>query len=282
MFWFEPPLVAHWIPERNIWSTKDIHDIKYNEEKQTIAFRSGKLGVHGLVANRFANLPFQSWELKPEIGRNGREYAGVVLNVTAATIQAEFLVRVSSPRRSRVDFPRSFGLSFPCCFPSIAGGSSVSKFIHRRLVDAARTDTRRVRRTGHSDRGNVPSALSYRCSEITVIPARVFCPQRMQRIGCDLFPERDAASYLKGSPIKHPVAENHLRRCMALLSNSYVFSWSRWNATRTFWEIVLQFKEVHGCVAKEVTRLVRFGPVKPWNILFLHLGYTGLCSSGRT
>ena len=76
--------------------------------------------------------------------------------------------------------------------------------------------------------------------------------QRLQHDGLDLFPERDAASYLKGLPIKHPITERHLRECMALLSTSYVFSWSRWNASRSFREIVLQFKEVHGCVAKEV------------------------------
>ena len=78
------------------------------------------------------------------------------------------------------------------------------------------------------------------------------CSQRLQQDGLDLFPERDAASYLKGLPIKHPITEKHLRECMALLSTSYVFSWSRWNATRSFREIVLQFKEIHGCVAKEV------------------------------
>lgn len=142
------------------------------------------------------------------------------------------------------------------CLNSFIGGGS-STPLERILGEYVELDTLiEVKRA--------VGVILYHCSEITVTPARVFCPQRMQRIGCDLFPERDAASYLKGSPIKHPVAENHLRRCMALLSNSYVFSWSRWNATRTFWEIVLQFKEVHGCVAKEVTRPVRFGPVKPW------------------
>ncbi|XP_031839477.1 dynein axonemal intermediate chain 7 isoform X5 [Nomia melanderi] len=213
VFWFEPPLVAHWIPERNVWSTKDVHDIKYNEEKQTIAFRSGKLGVHGLVANKFANLPFQSWELRPEPARNGRDYAGVVLNVTAATVQAEFIVR-----EDRV------------CLNSLIGGSSTP--LKRILGEYVELET---------------------------------LIERMQRIGCDLFPERDAASYLKGSPIKHPVAENHLRRCMALLSSSYAFSWSRWNATRTFWEIVLQFKELHGCVAKERTNLTVL--VTPWRTM---------------
>lgn len=90
--WFEPPLVAHWLPESETWSTQDVHDIKYNEEKQTITFRTGRLGVHGLAAFKFVNVPFQSWELKPEMGRNAR--GGIVLNVSAAIVQAEFIVRV--------------------------------------------------------------------------------------------------------------------------------------------------------------------------------------------
>ncbi|XP_076379526.1 dynein axonemal intermediate chain 7 isoform X2 [Megalopta genalis] len=211
VFWFEPPLVAHWIPEKKVWSTRDIHDIKYNEEKQTIAFRSGKLGVHGLAANKFANLPFQSWELKPEVRKNGRNFGGVVLNVTAATIQAEFV-------EDRV------------CLNSFAGGSSTP--LKQMLGEFLELDT---------------------------------LIERMQRIGCDLFPERDAASYLKGLPMKHPVAEKHLRDCMALLSTGYVFAWSRWNATRSFWEIVVQFKEVHGCVAKERTNLTLL--VTPWRTM---------------
>lgn len=92
VLWFEPPLVAHWISERNIWSTQDIHDIKFNEDKQQITFRTGRFGIHGLAAYKLINLPFQSWELKPEMGRNSG--GGVTLNITAATVQAEFIVRV--------------------------------------------------------------------------------------------------------------------------------------------------------------------------------------------
>ncbi|KZC12929.1 Cancer susceptibility candidate protein 1 like protein, partial [Dufourea novaeangliae] len=213
VFWFEPPLVAHWIPEKQIWSTKDIHDIKYNEEKQTIAFRSGKLGMHGLAAYKLANLPYQSWELKPEMGTSGREYAGVVLNLTAATIQAEFVVR-----EDRV------------CLNSFVGGSS--------------------------------TPLKGILGEYVELETLI---ERMQRIGCDLFPEQDAISYLKGLATKHPIAEKHLRECMALLSTGYTFAWSRWNATRNFWEIVLQFKEMHGCVAKERTNLSLL--VTPWRTM---------------
>ncbi|XP_048264886.1 dynein axonemal intermediate chain 7 homolog isoform X2 [Bombus terrestris] len=203
VFWFEPPVVAHWLPEKEMWSTKHVHDVKFNEEKQTITFRTGRLGIHGLAGYKYANLPFQSWELKPEMGKSGREHAGVVLNITAATIQAEFVVR-----EDRV------------CLNSLTG--------------AASTPIKEI----------IGEYFELEC-----------LIERLQQVGCDLFPERDAASYLKGLSIKHPIAEKHLRECMALLSTSYIFSWSRWNASRSFREIVLQFKEVHGCVAKQRTNL---------------------------
>lgn len=57
-----------------------------------MTFRTGRLGVHGLATFKFINIPFQSWELKPEIGRNAR--GGIVLNVSAAIVQVEFVVRV--------------------------------------------------------------------------------------------------------------------------------------------------------------------------------------------
>lgn len=74
----------------------------------------------------------------------------------------------------------------------------------------------------------------------------------MREAGCDVFPDLDAASYLKGMSLKHPVASRHLQACMGMLATAYVFSWSRWNATRGPREIAMQIKEVHGCVAKVV------------------------------
>ncbi|XP_031775407.1 axonemal 84 kDa protein isoform X6 [Apis florea] len=203
VFWFEPPVVAHWLPEKRIWSTKDIHDIKYNEEKQTIAFRTGRLGIHGLAGYKYANLPFQSWELKPESKKSGCVHIGVILTVTAAIVQVEFVIREDQ-----------------VCLKSFTGTTSTP--LEKILGEYFELE---------------------------------YLIERLQQVGCDLFPERDAASYLKGLPIKHPIAEKHLRECMALLSTSYIFSWSRWNATRDFREIVLQFKEAHGCIAKERTNL---------------------------
>ncbi|XP_024936813.1 protein CASC1 isoform X2 [Cephus cinctus] len=190
VLWFEPPLVAHWISEKKIWSTQDVHDIKYNEEKQIINFRTGRLGVHGLAGFRFINLPFQSWELKPEMGKgNG---GGVILSITAAIVQAEFIVREDL-----------------VCLHSLIGGTTTAL-------------------------QNI----------------------KMREGGCDLFPERDAYSYVKGLPVKHPVAEKHLQTCMGLLCTAFNFSWSRWNATCSPRQIVMQFKELHGCIAKQRSNMM--------------------------
>lgn len=78
----------------------------------------------------------------------------------------------------------------------------------------------------------------------------------MQTGGCDLFPERDAFSYIKGLPLKHSIAEQHLQVCMGLLATAYMFAWSRWNGTLTARQIVMQIKEMHGCVAKEQTNMM--------------------------
>jgi len=34
VLWFEPPLAANWDPVNNYWSTEEIHDLKFNEDKQ--------------------------------------------------------------------------------------------------------------------------------------------------------------------------------------------------------------------------------------------------------
>lgn len=48
------------------WSTRDIHDVKFNEDKLTIQFRAGRLGSFAFASNRYSNFPYQSWESKPE------------------------------------------------------------------------------------------------------------------------------------------------------------------------------------------------------------------------
>lgn len=48
------------------WSRRDVHDVKYNEDKLAITFKVGRLGFFGLAINWYSNLPFQTWEVKPD------------------------------------------------------------------------------------------------------------------------------------------------------------------------------------------------------------------------
>lgn len=49
------------------WTNRDVHDVKFNEEKLSIQFKFGRMGAFGLAINWYNNLPFQAWELKPDV-----------------------------------------------------------------------------------------------------------------------------------------------------------------------------------------------------------------------
>lgn len=49
------------------WTNRDVHDVKFNEEKLSIQFKFGRMGAFGLAINWYNNLPFQAWELKPDL-----------------------------------------------------------------------------------------------------------------------------------------------------------------------------------------------------------------------
>ena len=81
--WFEPPTIVRWEPVKQYWSTDGFFDIKFDEGKQMLSFRTINFGIFALSAFRFSNLPLQSWELRPE-GPNK-----CVIGLSAAAIQAE-------------------------------------------------------------------------------------------------------------------------------------------------------------------------------------------------
>ncbi|XP_050536332.1 dynein axonemal intermediate chain 7-like isoform X2 [Daktulosphaira vitifoliae] len=90
MLWFENPKPAMWNENKKVWTTDCIHDIRFNDEKQTVSFRTGRMGSFGLAVNRYSNFPFQSWEIRPE---GVAADTGVILSITAATVLVEFSVR---------------------------------------------------------------------------------------------------------------------------------------------------------------------------------------------
>jgi hypothetical protein len=91
--------------------------------------------------------------------------------------------------------------------------------------------------------------------------------------GVDLFPLHDAYCYIDGATPKHRAAEDHLYDCMALLSTSHSFSWSRWNLLAGRRNMVLQIKEF--LEKKKQVRKVQREPSVP---IIMHTLYIYRCS----
>ncbi|XP_050512484.1 dynein axonemal intermediate chain 7 homolog isoform X2 [Diabrotica virgifera virgifera] len=87
VIFLELPFVCVWDDKENWWSTRCVHDLKHNEEKGTLSFRSQVFGIFGLATVRYANLPYQAWEVKPEA--NG----SVNITITSAILILEFNVQ---------------------------------------------------------------------------------------------------------------------------------------------------------------------------------------------
>nr|XP_036232258.1 protein CASC1 [Bactrocera oleae] len=73
------------------WSTRDVHDTKFNEEKLSLQFRTGRLGIFGLAMNRYSNMPYQTWEIRPDFKSSGTIFfsftASIIsldMNITSA------------------------------------------------------------------------------------------------------------------------------------------------------------------------------------------------------
>ena len=64
--WFEPPTIVRWDEKKAYWTSAGFYGISFNEGKQTLSFKTMHFGIFGLSAFRFSNLPFQSWELRPD------------------------------------------------------------------------------------------------------------------------------------------------------------------------------------------------------------------------
>ncbi|BES87424.1 Cancer susceptibility candidate 1 [Nesidiocoris tenuis] len=89
VLWFEAPTVVQWNKDEKYWSNEHIYDIRFNEEKQLISCRIGKTDPIGLAAVRYNNLPFQTWELRPD----WQDRRSIFLSLTASTVILEFLVQ---------------------------------------------------------------------------------------------------------------------------------------------------------------------------------------------
>ncbi|XP_013146631.1 PREDICTED: axonemal 84 kDa protein-like [Papilio polytes] len=93
VMWSEPPVVCQWYEPRHLWMTTYINDYKFNEDKLTVQFRTGVLWPIGFATLRYSNLPYQGWDIRPDL-----ESEGVVISVTGVCVSVTWLCRGSSVR----------------------------------------------------------------------------------------------------------------------------------------------------------------------------------------
>ncbi|XP_060533824.1 dynein axonemal intermediate chain 7 [Cylas formicarius] len=87
VIFLELPVVCRWDEEARRWSKKEIFDLKHNEDKCVLSFRTGVFGTFGLATYRYANLPFQAYDIKPEADDS------VTVQLTAAILMLEFNIK---------------------------------------------------------------------------------------------------------------------------------------------------------------------------------------------
>ncbi|KAL1500843.1 hypothetical protein ABEB36_006270 [Hypothenemus hampei] len=87
VIFLELPIVCRWDEETQLWSNKEIHDVKHNEDKCMISFRTGVFGIYGLATCKYSNLPFQAYDIKPEADES------ITVQLTAAILMMEFNIK---------------------------------------------------------------------------------------------------------------------------------------------------------------------------------------------
>lgn len=191
VLWFDAPVPVHWDQEKCYWSTEYIYEVKFNEEKQTLSFRAGKMTAFGLAVFKYNNFPYQSWELK--FDHRGIE-PQVMFGLTTSALVLEFLIR-----RNEISLT---------------------------LLENANT-----------------TALQ---QHVGIFYAPKVLVRILRQGGVNIFPTQDACLYVDSMPKKHPITEDHLHHCMALLCQCYDFTWSRWNLMAGYKRFVMQIRELKG------------------------------------
>ncbi|KAM3588296.1 uncharacterized protein V6R79_025724 [Siganus canaliculatus] len=87
VIFLEPPQVARWDAAGKLWRMDGITDVSYEEAEGMISFKMDSFQAFTLMQETYANLPFQSWELRP-LGQDSALYtvSGSLVDVSI-TIQ---------------------------------------------------------------------------------------------------------------------------------------------------------------------------------------------------
>nr|A6H8T2.2 RecName: Full=Dynein axonemal intermediate chain 7 [Danio rerio] len=87
VLFLEDPQVARWDPIGQHWRTDCISETSYDAELRTISFQMTAFYAFTLLQETYANMPFQSWELRP-LGQDS-----ALFTITGALIEVSITVK---------------------------------------------------------------------------------------------------------------------------------------------------------------------------------------------
>ncbi|XP_029598335.1 dynein axonemal intermediate chain 7 [Salmo trutta] len=89
VLFLEDPQVARWDPEGQHWKTDCISETSYDQAERKISFKMDSFYAFTLLQDSYANMPFQSWELRP-LGQDS-----ALLTITAALTEVSITIKGS-------------------------------------------------------------------------------------------------------------------------------------------------------------------------------------------
>ncbi|CAG7823625.1 unnamed protein product [Allacma fusca] len=242
--WFEPPIPVLWDPVRRFWSTDGFYDIRFNEDQLHLTLRTSKFGIIGLGHNRY----FKSKELKQLI-----LFVGILR--AATTIKNQhiiYCIQIISRIFSNLPY-QSFELKPAgknrCVFSLMAAMTAIEFTFENELVCV-------------SSLQNVSNSDVVEASVLNKYMRPRHLIKALRYHGLDVFPELDSYAYVDGVLLKHIETEEHMYQCMAVLSPSYNFHWSRWNLLAGRERMVFQMRERLGTTTPGNYQMILNTPAK--------------------
>uniref|UniRef100_A0A673I4H0 Dynein axonemal intermediate chain 7 n=1 Tax=Sinocyclocheilus rhinocerous TaxID=307959 RepID=A0A673I4H0_9TELE len=87
ILFLEDPHVAHWDPIGQHWRADCISEASYDAETHSISFKMNTFSAFTLLQESYANMPFQSWALRP-LGQDSTSFT-----ITGALIEVSITVK---------------------------------------------------------------------------------------------------------------------------------------------------------------------------------------------
>ncbi|KAK1790314.1 hypothetical protein P4O66_014219, partial [Electrophorus voltai] len=194
------------------WRSDGVSETCYQAEEHSLSFQMASFSAFTLLQDSHANMPFQSWELRP-LGQDSAQ-----LTITAALVEVSITVKASLAGRGA---------------PGHFADHTVAAFLfqgNRCMLQM--------------ERARELTPILGRWMNLPALQAA------MRRSGINMFVNEYSEKYVDVHA-KDPLIEHTAYEQMALVSSAFAFSWSRWNAQCQQQHLVLQVSCVKKCFIQE-------------------------------